>query len=71
MATTKTDGFTKATTVGQAYQMHPEVKFVFASYHLGGCSSCAVDNAQTLEQVSVLYGIALEPLLDDLNALLQ
>ncbi len=71
MAMTKTAGFTKATTVGQAYQLHQDAKFVFASYHLGGCTSCAVDEAQTLEQVSVLYGIALDPFLSDLNALLR
>ena len=58
-------------TVGEAMTFHPNARWVFASYHLGGCTHCAVSNEETLAQVAVGYGISLEKLIGDLNSLLS
>ena len=63
--------FTKEMTVGQAMSLHPNARWVFASYHLGGCTHCAVSNEETLAQVAEGYGISLEKLIGDLNSLLS
>jgi hybrid cluster-associated redox disulfide protein len=57
-------------TVEEAFALHPSARWVFASYHLGGCSSCAVSNEETLQQVAEAYGLSLEKLIRDLNSLL-
>ena len=62
--------FTPAMIVGDALALHPNARWVFASYHLGGCTHCAVSNEETLAQVAEGYGISLEKLLGDLNSLL-
>jgi len=58
-------------TVGEAMQVHPEVALVFSSYHLGGCSHCAINEMETIEQVCMGYGVPVEQLLDSLNNLLE
>lgn len=58
-------------TVGQAMSVHPGVRWVFAAYHLGGCSHCAISNEETIEQVCEGYGVPLERLMQDLNGLLD
>jgi len=50
--------------------LHPNARWVFASYHLGGCSHCAISTEETIEQVAMGYGVPLEKLVEDLNALL-
>lgn len=62
--------FTKEMTVGEAMTTHPNARWVFASYHLGGCSHCAISNEETIEQVAEGYGVPLDKLIDDLNSLL-
>jgi len=62
--------FNKEMTVGQAMTLHPNARWVFASYHLGGCSHCAISNEETIEQVAEGYGVPLDKLVDDLNSLL-
>jgi hybrid cluster-associated redox disulfide protein len=62
--------FTPEMIVGDALALHPNARWVFASYHLGGCTHCAVSNEETLAQVAEGYGISLEKLLGDLNSLL-
>ena len=62
--------FTAEMIVGDALVLHPNARWVFASYHLGGCTHCAVSNEETLAQVAEGYGISLEKLLADLNSLL-
>ena len=57
-------------TVEQALALHPSAKWVFAAYHIGGCSDCAMSEAETLEQVAAGYQLPLEKLINDLNALL-
>jgi len=63
--------FTPDMTVGEAMKMHPKAQFVFASYHLGGCSHCAISEHETIEQVCYGYGIPPEELLESLNSLLK
>lgn len=69
VATERTE-FAPDMTVGEAMAFHPNARWVFASYHLGGCTHCAVSNEETLAQVAEGYGISLESLLGDLNSLL-
>lgn len=57
-------------TVGQALALHAAAQWVFAAYHIGGCSHCAMSDEETLEQVAVAYDLDLEKLLRDLNSLL-
>jgi len=57
--------------VGEAMKKHPKAQFVFASYHLGGCSHCAISEHETIEQVCYGYGIPPEELLDSLNSLFE
>jgi hybrid cluster-associated redox disulfide protein len=61
--------FTADMTVGQAMATHPNVRWVFASYHLGGCSHCAISEEETVGQVAEGYGVPLDKLLEDLNSL--
>ena len=35
-------------TVREAQMLHPQAQQILAGYHLGGCSSCAVDGDDTL-----------------------
>lgn len=62
--------FVPEMTVGGALALHPAAKWVFASYHIGGCSHCAMSDEETLEQVAVAYDLPLERLIRDLNSLL-
>ena len=57
-------------TVGQAMTLHPNARWVFASYHLGGCSHCAISEEETIAQVAEGYGVPLDKLVDDLNSLI-
>ena len=63
--------FVPEMTVDSALALHPSVRWVFAAYHLGGCASCAVSTEETLAQVAAGYGVSLERLLADLNALIS
>jgi len=57
-------------TVGNALALHAAARWVFAAYHIGGCSNCAMSDEETLEQLAVAYDLDLEKLLRDLNSLL-
>lgn len=71
MSENATISFNADMTVGEAMNTHPNARWVFASYHLGGCSHCAISNEETIEQVAEGYGVPLDKLLEDLNALLE
>jgi hybrid cluster-associated redox disulfide protein len=62
--------FSPDMTVGEAMALHPNARWVFASYHLGGCSHCAISTEETIGQVAEGYGVPLDKLIDDLNSLL-
>jgi hybrid cluster-associated redox disulfide protein len=61
--------FSRETRVAEALETHPKARWVFAAYHLGGCCGCHRAENETLEEVATGYGIPLERLLADLNAL--
>ena len=61
--------FTPEMTVDQAFHVHAGARRVFARFHLGGCSNCAISETHTIGQISEDYGIPLPLLLDSLNAL--
>ena len=61
--------FTPDMTVDQAFKLHAGARRVFAKFHLGGCSNCAISESHTIGAISVDYGIPLPMLLDSLNGL--
>jgi hypothetical protein len=61
--------FSKDLTVEQAFKTHAGARRVFAKFHLGGCSHCAISETETIEQVSEGYGIPLPMLMDELEKL--
>ncbi len=61
--------FTPEMTVDQAFKMHAGARRVFARFHLGGCSNCAISESHTIGAISEDYGIPLPMLLEGLNAL--
>lgn len=56
-------------TVDEAFKLHAGARRVFARFHLGGCSNCAISESHTIGAISEDYGIPLPMLLDTLNAL--
>ncbi len=65
------DVFTLDMTVADAMTIHPRVQEVFASFHLGGCSHCAISNDETVGQVTSYYGVDPEMLFEALDSLLE
>ncbi len=61
--------FSPEMTVDEAFRVHAGARRVFARFHLGGCSNCAISETHTIGAISVDYGIPLPMLLDSLNAL--
>ncbi len=61
--------FSKDMTVEQAFKTHAGARRVFAKFHLGGCSNCAISETETIEQVSEGYGIPLDMLMGELDGL--
>ena len=61
--------FTPEMTVDEGFRLHAGARRVFARFHLGGCSNCAISESHTIGAVSEDYGIPLAMLLDNLNAL--
>ncbi len=61
--------FDKDLTVENAFKVHAGARRVFAKFHLGGCSNCAISETETIEQVSEGYGIPLDMLMDELEKL--
>lgn len=63
--------FQASMIVAEALELHPKARWVFAAYHIRGCSGCDQARLETLEEVAGGYGVPLERLLGDLNALLE
>jgi len=61
--------FNKDMTVQEAFQTHAGARRVFAKFHLGGCSNCAISETETIEQVGEGYGIPLDMLMTELEVL--
>ena len=56
-------------TVEQAFRQHAGARRVFAKFHLGGCSNCAISETETIAEVSESYGIPLNLLMEELEKL--
>ncbi len=63
--------FTPEMTIAEAMDVHPKVREVLASFHLGGCSHCAVSDVDTLEGACQSYGIEQSALMGALNELVS
>ena len=57
-------------TIAEAMAVHPRVAEVFASFHLGGCAHCHINQVETLEQVCEGYGVDSQMLLEVLEDLM-
>lgn len=63
--------FTPYMTIQDALNLHPGVKEVLASMHIGGCSSCSVSSRETLEQAAAGHGVDLQEMLTKMNDLME
>jgi hybrid cluster-associated redox disulfide protein len=63
--------FTPSMTIKEAMEVHPRVGEVLASYHLGGCSQCAVSDVDTIEGACRTYGIDQPALMGALSHLID
>ncbi len=68
--TQETKKFEANMTIGDALRLHPRAGEVFAAFHLGGCSHCAINEAETIEEVTAGYGVDSNQLVEALNGLL-
>jgi hybrid cluster-associated redox disulfide protein len=62
--------FAPKMTIAEAMQVHPKVAEVLASFHLGGCSQCAISDVDTIEGACQSYGIDQASLMGALNDLI-
>lgn len=62
--------FRPAMTVRESYALHPQAQEILAAYHMGGCSSCAVELDDTIAEVCANAGAEVNQVVKDLNALL-
>ena len=61
--------FEPSMTISDAMAVHPRVVDVLASFHLGGCSHCAISDVDTLEGACQSYGVDQAGLMKALDAL--
>lgn len=59
--------FSKDTTFGEVLELHPQGREILARFHIGGCSSCAVSEMETIEQGAKAHHVDMEQLLSQLN----
>lgn len=59
-----------AMTIGELVRAHPQAQQLLAGFHIGGCSSCSVDERQTLGDAVTMNGREIEPILVALNNLI-
>ena len=63
--------FTPEMTVREVLMVHPQAEQVLASFHLGGCSHCAVEPGDKLTDACEEHGVDLQTLVGNLNLLTQ
>ncbi|RIK37982.1 MAG: hypothetical protein DCC55_22560 [Chloroflexi bacterium] len=63
------NGFEPEMTVREAQLLHPQAQQILAGFHLGGCSSCAVEPDATLAAVCADHGVDVQQLVQTLNRL--
>jgi hybrid cluster-associated redox disulfide protein len=61
--------FAPTMKIADAIAIDPRVREVLGQFHLGGCSSCAINEEHTIEQAATSYGVNLEHLMAALAAL--
>ncbi|MFT5906214.1 MAG: rhodanese-related sulfurtransferase [Cryomorphaceae bacterium] len=61
----KVEGINEQTTMGEITNKYPGARrALFARYHIGGCSSCAYQDAETLVDVCARNSITSEEVMD-------
>jgi hybrid cluster-associated redox disulfide protein len=55
--------------LADAIALDPRIRDVLARFHLGGCSSCAVNEEHTIEQAARSYGVDLDRLMAAITTL--
>jgi hybrid cluster-associated redox disulfide protein len=63
--------FSPEMTVREVLIAHPQAEQVLASFHLGGCSHCAVEPGDRLVDACQEHGVDLQVLVGNLNLLTQ
>jgi hybrid cluster-associated redox disulfide protein len=63
--------FTPEMTMREVMLMHPQAEQVLASFHLGGCSHCAVEPGDRLADACQEHGVDVQTLVGNLNLLTQ
>jgi hybrid cluster-associated redox disulfide protein len=61
--------FAPEMSVREALLVHPQAEQVLASFHLGGCSHCAVEPGDKLADACHEHGVDVQALLQTLNLL--
>jgi hybrid cluster-associated redox disulfide protein len=61
--------FESTMKLADAIAIDPRIRDVLAQFHIGGCSSCAVDEDHTIAQAAMSYGVDLDHLMAALSAL--
>jgi hybrid cluster-associated redox disulfide protein len=61
--------FEPSMKIADAIAIDPRIRDVLAQFHLGGCSSCAINEEHTIEQAAMSYGVDLDRLMVALTAL--
>ncbi|HSF33558.1 MAG TPA: hypothetical protein VLK82_24200 [Candidatus Tectomicrobia bacterium] len=61
--------FESTMKIADAIAIDPRIRDVLAQFHLGGCSSCAVNEEQTIAQAATSYGVDLDRLMATLTTL--
>jgi hybrid cluster-associated redox disulfide protein len=62
--------FTPEMTVREVLMTHPQAEQVLATFHLGGCSHCAVEPGDRLADACREHGVDLQMLVGNLNLLM-
>ena len=60
--------FTPSMKIADAIAIDPRIRDVLAQFHLGGCSSCAINEEHTIEQAALSYRVDLDRLMAALSA---
>jgi hybrid cluster-associated redox disulfide protein len=60
--------FEPSMKIADAIAIDPRIRDVLAQFHLGGCSSCAINEEHSIEQAAMSYGVDIERLMVALTA---
>jgi hybrid cluster-associated redox disulfide protein len=66
-----TIAFDPEMTVREVLMTHPQAEQVLASFHMGGCSHCAVEPNDRLVDACQEHGVDLQAVMGNLNLLAQ